>query len=119
MPLRINDNTKLPILKVESDNLEVQPAQFVWKGSMYDHIGIEYSIFRVQFNFDPSKRFDFDNWDVDFLYAFDMKPRRFPNPIFISMMLQEEMPKTWDITEIMKWADAHTAFAIGKCTKIR
>ena len=118
MPFKISDKMKpLPNLEVQSCDAQIMPRQFKWGIEMYDYIGIQYSIYRIQWCFDSTKMFEFKDWDLDFLYALDLTKWRvgMPPSEVSNMLIDMEMPKTWDIVEMRNWEAKQTAFALSKC----
>ena len=118
--LHLDENIELPNIEVYSSSAEIQPAQFWWKNYMYDYIGLQFHVYKIQWCFNANKMFDFNScWDVDFLYmlehmqAFGMSSRE------ISDALEKQMPKTWDIEVIKKWADEQTERVLSKCIKVK
>lgn len=119
MALHLDENIKLPNIEVYSSSAEIQPAQFWWENHMYDYIGLQFHVYRIQWCFEEEKMFEFNSWDVDFLYALEYN-QAFCSPREVSDMLVEtQMPKTHDLEEIKKWCDNQTELVLSKCIKIK
>lgn len=119
MALHLDENIELPNIEVYSSSAELMPTKFNWGLNIYDYVGLQSNIYRIKWCFDEMKMFTFDDWDIDFLYeiehmqAFGMSARE------ISDALEKQMPKTYDLDVIKKWADAHTERVLSKCMKIK
>ena len=117
MPLKINDNTKLPDLKPFSDNEEVIKNPFTWEGKKYTYVRHGKLFYRIQINFSEKEDW-FDDWDVDFIYSSDMVvPRN--KLIRLLSYIEKDMPKTWDINVIKNWCKEQTELALSYCTEIK
>lgn len=114
MALHLNENIKLPDLEVYSSSVEIQPAQFWWDDHMWDYIGLQFHVYKIQWCFEEEKMFTFNSWNVEFLYALDYT-HTFLSPRQVSDMLETKMPKTHDLDVIKKWAANQTEAVLMKC----
>ena len=119
MALHLTENIELPNIEVYSSSAEIMPPKFNWGLSMYNYVGLQFNVYRIKWCFDQSKMFDFNSWDVDFLYmlehmqAFGMSSRE------ISDALEKQIPKTHDLEEVKKWCDSQTELVLSKCIKVK
>lgn len=118
--LHLDENIELPNIEVYSSSAELIPPKFNWGFNMYNYVGLQFNIYRIQWCFDPNKMFDFNSWDIDFLYALEhMQAFGMTSREISDMLIDTQMPKTWDIEVIKKWADTQTELVLSKCIKIK
>lgn len=120
MALHLNDKIELPNIEVYSSSAELMPTKFNWGLSIYNYVGLQCNIYRIQWCFDQSKMFDFNSWDVDFLYAIEhMQAFGMTSREISDMLIETQMPKTYDLEVIKKWADKQTELVLSKCVKVK
>lgn len=120
MALHLNENIELPNIEVYSSSAELMPPKFNWGLNIYNYIGLQFYVYRIKWCFDEMKMFDFNSWDVDFLYEFEhMDVFGMSSREVSDMIIETHMPKTYDLDVIKKWADDNTERVLSKCIKIK
>lgn len=121
MALHLDENIELPNIEVYSSSAELMPTTFQWGQHTYSYVGLQFNIYHIQWCFDEMKMFDFNScWDVDFLYALTYKQslNLFPRQVS-DMLIETQMPKTYDLEEITTWCNNQTELVLSKCIKVK